>query len=183
MDDKKDIKLEDTGTYLFSEDFTLSSCAKAIRFILEKNLLPAAERPSHITIIIMSYGGSVDPCFALIDTIKGSQIPVHTIGLGVIASCGLMLFLAGERGHRTVTPRTSILSHQFSGFNGGKEHELLASLKRTHNTSKKVMYHYMESTGLSEEEVRKHLLPPEDVWLTADEAISLGVADKVVSAY
>jgi ATP-dependent protease ClpP protease subunit len=34
--------------------------------------------------------------FALIDVIRGSAIPVHTIGLGVIASAGLLTFISGK---------------------------------------------------------------------------------------
>ena len=72
---------------------------------------------------------SVPSCFALIDIMKGSRIPIHTVGLGVIASCGLLLFITGEKGKRTLTPNTSILSHQYSWGSYGKEHELFAQVK------------------------------------------------------
>ena len=43
--------------------------------------------------------------------------------------------------------------------------------------------HYKKCTGLSEKEIRKYLLPPEDVWLTAKEAVKYGIADEVVEFY
>lgn len=175
--------LEDSGTYLFMESFTPSSCEKAIRFILEKNLLPKADRPEALTFVINSPGGDVNSCFALIDTIKSSKIPVHTVGLGQISSCGCLLFMAGEKGKRHLTPNTAILSHQFSWGSYGKEHELFAVVKEFGLTQKRIMDHYKKCTGLSEKKIRESLLPAEDVWLTAKEAVDLGIADKVVTTY
>ena len=93
---------------------------------------------------------------------KGSKIPIHTVGLGCIASCGLLLFITGEKGHRVLTPNTSILSHQFSWGNWGKEHELFAQVKEFELSTKRMLDHYKKCTGLNEEEIREHLLPPED---------------------
>lgn len=179
----KDPSLEDTGTYLFMEGFNNNSASKAIRFVLEKNLLPKAERPDELTFIINSPGGDVNAMFALVDTIKGSKIPVKMVGLGQIASCGLMLFLAGDKGKRVITPNTAILSHQFSWGTGGKEHELFATVKEFTLTQERILEHYKKCTGLSEKKIRKHLLPPEDVWLSAKEAVELGVADHIVTTY
>jgi ATP-dependent Clp protease protease subunit len=177
------LSLEDKGMYLFMEGFTSSSCEKAIRFILEKNMLPSGDRPENLTFVINSPGGDVNACFALIDTVKSSKIPVHTVGLGMIASCGFNLFIAGEPGHRYLTPNTSILSHQFSWGSHGKEHELFAVVKEFTLTQNRIVEHYRKCTGLSEKKIRKYLLPAEDVWLSAEEAIDLGAADRIVTTY
>ena len=133
--------------------------------------------------MICSPGGQIPECFALIDIMKGSKIPIHTVGLGCIASCGLLLFITGEKGHRVLTPNTSILSHQFSWGNWGKEHELFAQVKEFELSTKRMLDHYKKCTGLNEEEIREHLLPPEDVWLSAKEAKKLGICDNVKSVY
>lgn len=165
------------------EDFTASSCASAIRFVLEKNLMEKSERPDHLTFVINSPGGDVNACFALIDTIKSSKIPVHTVGIGLIASCGLNLFMSGAKGHRVVTPNTSILSHQFSWGSYGKEHELFAVVKEFTLTQKRIVDHYKKCTGLNEKKIREILLPAEDVWLDAKEAVKYGIADRIVTTY
>lgn len=175
--------VEDNGMYLFMDEFTNSSCEKAIRFIIEKNLLPSSKRPKKLTFIINSPGGDVNSCFALIDTVKSSAIPVHTVGLGLIASCGFNLFISGTKGHRVLTPNTSILSHQFSWGTAGKEHELFAVVKEFNLTKQRIVDHYKKCTGLDEKKIRKHLLPAEDVWLSAEEAVKLGVADAIVTTY
>jgi len=136
-----------------------------------------------IKMIINSHGGEVGSAFALIDTMKGSKIPVYTYGLGEIASCGFMTFIAGEKGHRYLTRNTSILSHQFSWGSWGKEHELHARVKEYQNTQVRMVDHYKKCTGLDEKEIRKYLLPAEDVWLTAKEAVKYGIADHIVDFY
>jgi len=174
--------LEEKHYYLFNKDFNHDSCGDALAFILERNLMDK-DRPKQIKMIINSYGGVVDAAFALIDTIKGSRIPVFTYGLGCIASCGLMTFIAGQKGKRFITRNTSILSHQFSWGSFGKEHELFATVKEFTNTQQRIVEHYKRCTGMTEKNIKKYLLPPEDVWLTAKEAVKYGIADEIVEFY
>jgi ATP-dependent Clp protease protease subunit len=166
---------------LFS-DFNSDTSADAIEFILARNLM-RNDRPKFMKMIINSPGGEVASAFALIDTMKGSRIPIYTYGLGEIASCGLMTFIAGERGKRYITRNTAILSHQYSWGNWGKEHELMARVKEFNNTQNRIVEHYKRCTGLEEKDIKKYLLPPEDVWLTAKEAVKYGIADEIVDFY
>ena len=114
---------------------------------------------------------------------KGSKVPIYTYGLGIIASCGLVAFMAGAKGKRIITPNTSILSHQFSWGSWGKAHELMASTKEYSNTTHRVIEHYKKCTGLDEKQIKKYLLPPEDVWLTPQEAVKYGIADEICEYY
>ena len=185
--ENKDIKnvvptLEQNHYLLFNKDFDSISTGEAIKFIIERNLMQE-NKPKMIKMIINSSGGNISDCFALIDTIKGSKIPVYTYGLGQISSCGLMTFISGEKGYRYITQNTAILSHQFSSGTIGKEHELMASVKEFNNTSDRIIKHYKKCTGLSEKDIKKYLLPPEDVWLTAQEAVKYKIADKIVDFY
>jgi ATP-dependent Clp protease protease subunit len=173
--------LWDNGIYLFMDGVNNDSCRQAIDFIIRHNL--QRKRIDRIQFMINSPGGSVTACMALIDVMKGSKIPVHTIGLGMIASCGILLFMAGEKGHRTLTPNTSILSHQYSWGSAGKEHELFATVKEMKLTSQKLLSHYKKCTGMSEKKIREILLPPEDVWLTPQEAKKHGIADHIKKVY
>ena len=174
--------IEDHHYYLFNQDFNSSSTGELIKFILERNLMPK-DKPKQIKLLINSPGGEVSSAFALIDTMKGSRVAIYTYGLGMIASCGLLTFIAGQKGKRFITRNTSILSHQFSGGSFGKEHELFAAVKEFDNTKIRIVDHYKKCTGLSEKDIKKYLLPPEDVWLSAKEAVKLGIADEVVDFY
>ena len=114
---------------------------------------------------------------------KGSKIPIRTIGMGMIASCGLLMFISGTKGRRILTPNTSILSHQYSWGSYGKEHELFARVKEFDLTTQRLMNHYKKCTGLKEKEIRNKLMPAHDVWLDAKEAKKLGLCDKIRETY
>ena len=173
--------LEKAGVHMIMDDIKNESVRPAIEWILRSNL--SATQPEYLTLILNSGGGSVTDAFALIDTMKGSGIPVHTIGLGEVSSAALMIFMAGEKNHRILTPNTSILSHQYSWGKWGKEHELLTAKRAFDLTSKMILSHYKKCTGMSEKKIRETLLPSHDVWLSAKEAKKYGICDAVKELY
>ncbi len=181
MPDISKRSLEEEGIFLFMEPFDDASCKSAINFILTHNI---QDKPlKKLQLMINSPGGSLHACFALIDVMKGSRIPIHTIGLGMIASCGILTFMSGAKGHRYLTPNTSILSHQYSWGSKGKEHELFAVVREFELSTERMIKHYKKCTGMSEKKIREVLLPAEDVWLDAKEAIKYGIADKIKEVY
>ena len=173
----------EAGMYYMADAFNYESTKPIIHWIIEKNLLPQKLRPKELTLIINSPGGDVHAAFALIDTMKGSAIPIKTVGLGLIASCGILTFMAGAKGKRIITSNTSILSHQYSWGSGGKEHELFARVREFELSTERMIEHYKKCTGLTEKVIRDLLLPPHDVWLNAEEAVKYKIADKIVDTY
>ena len=173
----------ESGYYYMAETFTAETTKPIIIWIIENNLMTTRARKKELTLIINSPGGEVHSAFALIDTMKGSAIPIKTIGIGMIASCGVLTFMAGAKGKRLLTPNTSILSHQYSWGSAGKEHELFARVREFELSTERMLTHYKKCTGMSEKKIREILLPPEDVWLSAKEAVKYGIADKIVSTY
>ena len=131
-----------------------------------------------IQFIINSSGGICSAGFAIIDLMDWSYLPVYTTGIGMIASMALAVFMAGEKRHRVLTPRTSILSHRFSSFSFGNHSELIAKRKEEDLMHKRLLDHYIRHTSLkTEKEVTNELLKDVDTWLTPQEAIDLGIAD------
>jgi len=170
------------GQHIFMEDVTQESMKPLINWIIAENF-NKEKKKEELTLGICSRGGDLNACFALVDIMKGSKIPIRTIGMGMIASCGLVIFISGEKGRRILTPNTSILSHQYSWGTYGKEHELFAVVKEFDLTTRRMIDHYKKCTGLSEEDIRKYLLPPQDVWLSAKEAKKLGLCDSITATY
>lgn len=152
---------------------------QVIQFIIESTF--SEDRPDILNILINSPGGQLHDAFAIIDVMKSCPIPIRTIGLGQISSAGLMIFLSGTKGERVLTPNTSIMSHQWSGGSLGKSNELWAAGKEFDLTDKRMMNHYMKTTGLSEKKIREHLLPAHDVYLSSSEALKFGICDKVAN--
>jgi len=170
--------IEEYGVYFLNGEVNFKSTGDLIRFILSSNLNHNSSL-DHLTLFINSPGGICSAGFALIDVMFGSKIPIKTVGIGMIASMGLQIFLAGEKGSRTLTPNCLILSHQFSGGQFGKEHELVAGQKRYTHVSDMMMRHYIRTTGMSKEDIKKYLLPAQDVWLTPKEAKKFGICDVI----
>ena len=137
------------------------------------------KKKKELLLMVCSNGGDMGAAFALIDVMMSSQIPVKTVGLGTIASAGLLIFISGSHGRRVLTPNTSILSHQFSWYNEGKAHELFATMREFELTQARMIAHYELCTGLGREEIRTNLLPPQDIWLSAQEAMALGICDDI----
>ena len=165
------------GAFLFTGPVNSTSTRIAVEWILAENL--SEQRRKFLQLFVNSPGGTVKDSFFLTDTMAASAIPIRTVGIGMVASCGLLIFMAGQKGHRVLTPNTSILSHQFAAGAIGKEHELIASRRRFELTSKRIMDHYRRHTKLSMAKIRKELMPAEDRWLTANEAVKYHLADKV----
>ena len=177
---KKEVSgLVDAGVHLLMADIEIGIVQTAIEWILDSNFKNTEKKHKELNLVICSPGGDLSAAFALIDVMRGSAIPIKTTGLGMIASAGLLIFISGNPGKRILTPNTSILSHQFTWGTYGKEHELFAAVKEFDLTTRRMIKHYKKCTGLTDKEIRKYLLPPQDIWLDGKEAKKLGICDKV----
>jgi ATP-dependent Clp protease protease subunit len=170
--------LADNGMYVFMGEVDHDNIKPIIEWILHENFVAKRKR-KELLLMICSEGGDMSSAFALIDVMRSSLIPIKAVGLGQIASAGLLIFLAGTPGRRTLTPNTSIMSHQYAWGSDGKHHELLATIKEFELTQTRMVQHYIDCTGLSEDQIKQHLLPPHDVYLSAEEALKLGICDHI----
>ena len=105
--------IREKGIYYLCDEINMNTARDCATWIMDSNL-QKNKKHDHLTLMITSYGGDLSAAFAIIDVMRGSSIPVHTVGLGCIASAGLLTFISGVKGHRVITPNTSILSHQWS---------------------------------------------------------------------
>jgi len=170
--------LVDHGIYVLIDNIDADSVRPVIEWILHENHV-RKKKYKELLLMICSDGGNLEQAFALIDVMRSSRVAIKTVGLGSIASAGHMNFLACTRGPRVLTPNTSILSHQFAWGTSGKAHELFATVKEFQLTEKRMIQHYQTSTGLDDDTIRKVLLPPQDVYLSAEEALQYGICDEV----
>ena len=170
--------LNDHGIMVLMDEINHETVKPVIEWILHENHV-RKKKHKELLLMICSDGGNIAEAFALIDVLRSSKIPVKTVGLGSIASCGLLIFMAGAAGRRILTPNTSILSHQFSWESEGKSHELFATIKEFELTQKRMVTLYKDATGLEDDVIRKVLLPPQDVWLSAEEALQYHICDAI----
>jgi ATP-dependent Clp endopeptidase proteolytic subunit ClpP len=91
-----------------------------------------------IPIVIDSYGGYVYSLLAMIDIIDQSPVPVATIGLGKMMSCGSVLLTCGAEGMRYATPSSTVMIHDVASGNQGKVEEIKASAAQTDKLNKTI---------------------------------------------
>tara|TARA_R110000765_G_scaffold339592_1_gene429711 strand:+ start:59 stop:718 length:660 start_codon:yes stop_codon:yes gene_type:complete len=173
--------LRENGILMLIDKFDQEKIMPLAAAIYEYNLMPQEIQPEQLTLIINSPGGSIHSAFHLIDAMMMSEIPIVTIGKGLVASCAVLTIMAGDR--RLLTHNTSVMSHQYSWGSRGKEHELQAIVKEFDMASSRMVEHYKKCTKKSETYIRKHLLHPTDEWLTPEECKKHGLIDEIVTTY
>jgi ATP-dependent Clp protease protease subunit len=157
-------------------DIEESNTMDAMFWITYENLQPG-DYP--LTLYINSDGGSLQDAFALIDVMRKSNKPVHTIGLGSVCSSAFLIFASGTKGHRYISPTASIMCHQYTDSSTGKYHDIKATAKEYDLANTRMVNLLKECTELNTTTIKKKLLPPSDAYFSAEELIELGVADHI----
>jgi len=170
--------LQDNGMMVLMGEIENESVQPVIEWILHENHV-RKKKHKELLLMICSEGGDLSSAFALIDVMQSSAIPIKTVGLGQVGSAGLCVFIAGTPGRRILTPNTSILSHQFSWESSGKVHELFATVREFELTQQRMVELYKSCTELDVATIQKVLLPPQDVYLSAEEAKNYNICDHV----
>lgn len=163
--------------FLLFDEIDLEVSKLVVEWILKNNV---EEKPHEsITLVVNSEGGELSAAFSVIDFMNNSKIPIRTIGTGEVLSAGLMIFMNGESGFRTITPNTSILSHRLSAETSGKYHDIMSMQKEFAMLNERMITHYLKCTNLSREEIEKNLICGEDIYLSPTEALSFGICDSI----
>lgn len=174
---QKERGLSDYGIIYLSGSIDEGKAEGVCKEIIEQNIKGEV---SQIQMVINSPGGSCPAGFSIIDIMEWSRIPIYTTGIGMVASMGLLIFMTGERGHRVITRRTSMLSHRYSSLTWGNHSQLLAGRKEQDLEHDRIISHYLNYSGIKDrEELERLLLRDVDTWLTPDEAVQYGLADVV----
>jgi len=173
--------MRENGILMLTGKFEMEVIMPLVHQIFEYNMMEPELAPERITLMINSPGGRIDSCLTLVDAMFTSEIPVDTMASGLAASCGIITLMAGA--NRFASKSAQIMSHQYAAGSQGKEHELYGRVKSFEHTSEWMVDHYKHCTGLSEKKIRKELLGPTDVWMSAQEAKGFNIIDQVVDTY
>lgn len=140
-----------------------------------------AENPEQpISMYINSPGGSVYDGMAVFDLMQYIKCPVHTYVTGMAASMGSFIAQAGEPGHRYLLPHAITMIHQPSSGTRGKVSDMEIDLLEGLRIKKEMTDLYVKhnSRGTTFEQFTQLL--DRDKWLTAPQAIELGLADRII---
>ena len=129
---------------------------------------------------INSPGGDLYQALGLIDMMNLSKNKIRTIGMGAVMSAAFLIFASGEKGERLVTKNCGLMCHQYSDTYEGKHHDLKSFTKEAELAHLRMLKILQDATGMSARDVKTKLLSPTDVWLSSEEVVGLGVADRIL---
>ncbi|WP_043932048.1 ATP-dependent Clp endopeptidase proteolytic subunit ClpP [Bacillus sp. EB01] len=148
--------------------------------VIAQLLFLEADNPEKdISIYINSPGGSTTAGFAIFDTMQLIKPEISTICIGMAASFGAMLLLAGTKGKRYALPNSEIMIHQPLGGARGQATEIEISAKRILKLREHINGIISERTGQPVEKVDKDT--DRDYYMSAQEALDYGIIDKIIS--
>lgn len=141
------------------------------------------EEKKDIIIQINSPGGVITDGLAIYDKIRSVDrlCKVHTVVTGMAASMGAALLCMGTIGYRYAYEHSTVMIHQpLSGYyNGMKINDYRQSVKKTKEVEQTMIEILSGRSKISEEEMRKAC--DRDNYLSAQEALRLGLIDKVIT--
>lgn len=168
-------RLLNNGIHFLSGEIDENNINRAMQWIVYENL--DLKKPKTLTLYINSPGGSLNDAFGLIDMMQQSSVPIRTVGIGSVMSAAFLILSSGTKGERYISENASCMCHQFSDEMQGKFHDLKSQVKEFDYTNQRMLKVLAMNTGLTEREVKKKLLPANDIWLQPQELIDLGVVD------
>jgi len=138
-----------------------------------------SENPNKdISFYINSPGGVVTAGLAMYDTMQYIRSPVSTVCVGMAASAGSLLLMAGEKGKRYALPNSQVMIHQPSGGAQGQATDIEIQAREILKTRARLNQIYSNHTGQPVEEIEKKM--ERDTYLSAEEARDFGLIDHVV---
>ena len=177
-EDRIDLKLLENATHFINGEINEASIGAAVKWLIYENLDRSKEKV--LTLYINSAGGDLYQAFGLIDVMQASPHIVRCVGIGSVMSAAFLIFSAGDHGERYAAKNTSFMCHQFSEAMENKYHDLKATMRENDICNEKMIAILREATGLAPSVIKKKLLPPSDVYLTAHEVLELGIADHIL---
>ena len=146
--------------------------------IVAQLLFLERENPdADISLYINSPGGSVTAGMAIYDTMNYVRCPVRTVCVGMAASMGAFLLMAGEKGKRLALPNSEVMIHQPSGGASGQATDVTIHAEWLLKTKQKMNRLMAEMTGQPIEVLERDV--ERDHFMSAEEALSYGIIDEI----
>ena len=167
---------------LFSDvtDEKIAELIHAIIYLDEVNRISKESKP--IEFYISTYGGSADDMFGMYDVMRNvrERTEIHTVGLGKVMSAGVLLLASGTKGKRCIGKNCRVMIHSVIGGNHGPLHNLINEMEAIEQLQKMYGEALVAETNMTKKDLKKLLEQKVNVYLTAEEAVELGIADIII---
>ena len=132
-----------------------------------------------IDFYISTHGGQATEMFSVYDTMRmiREETPIHTYGLGKVMSAGVLLLAAGSRGNRRIGRNCRVMIHGVVSGQQGHLQNLENEFEEAKLTQKLYIKALAAETDMTERYIKKLMDRQTNVYLNAEKAIELGIAD------
>jgi len=148
--------------------------------VVAQMLFLESENPDKdIFLYINSPGGSVSAGLSIFDTMNFIKPDVSTLCMGMAASMGSFLLMAGAAGKRIALPNAKIMMHQPSGGAQGQASDIEITAREIIKTREQLNRIYADRTGKSYEKIATDM--ERDYYMSPEEAKTYGLIDQVIA--
>ena len=148
--------------------------------VVAQMLFLESENPDKdIFLYINSPGGSVSAGLSIYDTMNFIKPDVSTLCMGMAASMGSFLLMAGAKGKRISLPNAKIMIHQPSGGAQGQATDIEITAREILKTREQLNRIYADRTGQSFEKIAADM--ERDYYMSPEEAKTYGLIDQVIA--
>ena len=153
---------------------------QSANLVVAQLLFLESENPDKdISLYINSPGGSVTAGMSIFDTMQFIKPDVSTLCMGMAASMGSFLLMAGAKGKRFALPNSRVMIHQPSGGAQGQATDIEIHAREILKTREQLNRIYAERTGQSIEKIRADM--ERDFFMDPEESKAYGLIDQVIS--
>jgi len=176
-----DIDEEKTSDTIYGMLILNETSKKEVLVDTDKPELGTKTERSPFELLISTYGGSASEMFGIYDTMRKIKegCTISTRGVGKVMSAGVLLLAAGTKGSRKIGENCRVMIHDIKGGTVGDVSDLeneFNEIKWTQDTYVKLL---ARETDMTEKYIRNLIKKKVNVYLSAEEAVDLGIADDV----
>ena len=135
-----------------------------------------------INFYISTWGGDILGLFAIYDLMRMIRelCDIETFGVGKVMSAGVLLLAAGTKGKRRIGKNTRVMFHGVQGGYFGRVSSLENEVEEIKLLQDQMVDTLISETKMTKRTINKMLAKKTDVYLSAEEAVKLGIADIIV---
>lgn len=148
-------------------------------------LMKVMEREDNtpIKFYINCYGGELSALFTILDAMKTCPCEIITVNIGEADSAASLIFAAGAKGKRFCTANSRVMLHEVqisTLINGEPLSTVDARMEEWRICQERYLQELAALSGKTPEQVKKDITG-KDLFLSAEEAIAYGLADKIMT--
>jgi ATP-dependent Clp endopeptidase proteolytic subunit ClpP len=133
-------------------------------------------------VIISTNGGDAREMAAIYDMMRHirKDCDIETLGLGKVMSAGVPLLAAGTKGKRKIGKYCRVMLHNVSAGTIGALAQMQNEMKEVEKIQKQYIEILATETNMTEKQIKRLLNKNVNVYLSAEEAVELGIADEII---